>query len=114
MTDRNAVAIVATHSPVVLQEVPGSCVYKLSLSGDTCWPRRPRIETYGENVGVLTHEIFGLEVMESGFYAEIRRAVRQLATYEQVLDRFSNKLGSEAKSLVRVLLAEKNDPDGHL
>ncbi|WP_406187946.1 AAA family ATPase [Streptomyces sp. NBC_01006] len=114
LTDRNAVAIVATHSPVVLQEVPASCVYKLNLSGDTCWPRRPRIETYGENVGVLTHEIFGLEVMDSGFYAEIRRAVRQLDTYEEVLDRFGNKLGSEAKGLVRVLLAEKNDPDGHL
>ena len=30
---RNGVAIIATHSPVVLQEVPKSCVWKLRRSG---------------------------------------------------------------------------------
>ncbi|MFD9420857.1 AAA family ATPase [Streptomyces goshikiensis] len=114
LTDRNGVAVIATHSPVVLQEVPSSCVYKLSLSGATCWPRRPRIETYGENVGVLTHEVFGLEVMESGFYSEIHTAVAELDTYEQVLSRFGNKLGSEAKGLVRALLVDKEELDGQL
>ncbi|MFD7630846.1 AAA family ATPase [Streptomyces sp. NPDC059851] len=34
LTERNGVAVVATHSPpVVLQEVPRSCVYKLSGGG---------------------------------------------------------------------------------
>lgn len=75
LTERNGVAITATHSPVVLQEVPKSCVYKIGRSGSRAQGRRPRIETYGENVGVLTHEIFGLEVMRSGFYAEIKKAV---------------------------------------
>jgi predicted ATPase len=111
MTDRNGVALIGTHSPVVLQEVPRSCVWKVSPYNRRP-PRRPAIETYGENVGVLTHEIFGLEVRQSGFHAEITKAVDQLGSYEQVLDRFGGQLGGEAKGLVRILLAHR-DADGH-
>ncbi|MGX1680460.1 AAA family ATPase [Streptomyces althioticus] len=110
MTDRNGVALIATHSPVVLQEVPRSCVWKVS-PWDRRPPKRPAIETYGENVGVLTHEIFGLEVRQSGFHAELARAVDQLGSYEQVLNRFGGQLGGEAKGLVRILLAYR-DADG--
>ncbi|WP_331739946.1 AAA family ATPase (plasmid) [Streptomyces sp. NBC_00015] len=111
LTERNGVAITATHSPVVLQEVPRSCVYKISRNGSRGRARRPRIETYGENVGVLTHEIFGLEVMKSGFYAEIEKAVDQFDTYEDVLGHFEDQLGDEAKGLVRILLADKRAED---
>ncbi|MEV6012010.1 AAA family ATPase [Streptomyces sp. NPDC051976] len=107
LSERNGVAVVATHSPVVLQEVPRACVYKLIRSGERRRARRPSIETYGENVGVLTHEIFGLEVMESGFYAEIEKAVADLDSYDEVLARFHDQLGGEARGLVRILLATK-------
>ncbi|GLX41156.1 hypothetical protein Sros01_72290 [Streptomyces roseochromogenus] len=107
LTKSNGVAVIATHSPVVLQEVPRSCVHKLSRNGPHVRARRPRIETYGENIGVLTQEIFGLEVMESGFYFEIKNAVEDLDTYEQVLDHFGRQLGDEAKGLVHILLAAK-------
>ncbi|MFB8074262.1 AAA family ATPase [Streptomyces californicus] len=109
LSARNGVAVVATHSPVVLQTVPQSCVYKLIRQGESSRSERPLIETYGENVGVLTHEAFGLEVMESGFYTEIGRAVAALDTYEEVVAHFDGKLGGEAKGLVRILLAEKTD-----
>ncbi|MFE4370864.1 AAA family ATPase [Streptomyces sp. NPDC056835] len=111
LTNRNGVALIATHSPVVLQEVPRSCVLKLSRNGNHSRARRPRIETYGENVGVLTHEIFGLEVMQSGFYSEIENAVAKFATYDEVLGHFDQQLGDEAKSLVRILLADNERED---
>ncbi|MFD4865302.1 AAA family ATPase [Streptomyces sp. NPDC058412] len=106
LADRNGIAIVATHSPVVLQEVPRSCVWKLSRWG-RLRAERPSMETFGENVGVLTHEVFGLEVQESGFHALIQQAVAELDTYEDVLDRFGGQLGGEARGLVRILLADK-------
>ncbi|MGJ3561935.1 AAA family ATPase [Streptomyces sp. INA 01156] len=34
LSDRNGMAVVATHSPVVLQEVPASCVWKMIRHGD--------------------------------------------------------------------------------
>lgn len=105
LTDRNGVAVIATHSPVVLQEVPRSCVWKIGRWDRGVRPVRPEIETYGENVGILTHEVFGLEVAQSGFQAEIEKAVRECGSYEEVLARFGGQLGGEAKGLVRILLA---------
>ncbi|MDX3694753.1 AAA family ATPase [Streptomyces europaeiscabiei] len=106
LTDRNGVALMGTHSPVVLQEVPRSCVWKVSRF-DRRAPERPALETYGENVGILTHEVFNLEVRESGFHAEIEKAVNELASYERVLEHFGGHLGGEAKGLVRILLAHR-------
>ncbi|MFP5455835.1 MAG: AAA family ATPase [Alphaproteobacteria bacterium] len=60
LTAQNGVAIVATHSPVVLQETPKNCAWILDRSGNSARARRPVPETFGENVGRLTHEVFGL------------------------------------------------------
>jgi predicted ATP-dependent endonuclease of OLD family len=65
--NRNGVAVIATHSPVVLQEVPRSCVLILSRTRAEARADRPERETFGENVGILTREVFGLEVSKSGF-----------------------------------------------
>ncbi|WP_425580352.1 hypothetical protein [Streptomyces polychromogenes] len=53
LADRNGMAVVATHSPVVLQEVPTSCVHALERHGDELTARRPDLKTYGESVGEL-------------------------------------------------------------
>ena len=102
LTDRNGVALIATHSPVVLQEVPQSCVWKLSRSGHEARVDRPESETFGENVGVLTREVFGLEVTQTGFHKLVADMV-QGRTYEQVLAVFGGQLGAEGRSLARAL-----------
>lgn len=102
---RNGVALVATHSPVVLQEVPMSCVWKLRRSGVVSVAERPTLETFGENVGVLTSEVFGLEVTRSGFHSLLEKAVEMGLDYEDVLDHFGDQLGSEARAITRGLIA---------
>ncbi|MDX9887485.1 AAA family ATPase [Thauera sp.] len=105
---RNGVALVATHSPVVLQEVPMSCVWKLRRSGALSVGERPRLETFGENVGVLTGEVFGLEVTRSGFHSLLEKAVETGLSYEDVLDHFGDQLGSEARAITRGLIAARS------
>lgn len=105
LINRNGVAIVATHSPVVLQEIPLLCVWKMSRSGLESKAERPEIETFGENVGVLTREVFRLEVTHSGFHKMLSDAVEQLGSFEQVIARFDKQLGGEARALVKALLA---------
>ncbi|GAA3250754.1 ATP-dependent endonuclease [Dactylosporangium siamense] len=107
LTNRNGVALIATHSPVVLQEVPQACVWKLRRSGRTVTAERPEIETFGENVGILTREIFGLEVSRSGFHRLIANAVQEGASYDDVVLQFGNRLGGEAKGMVRALFAAR-------
>jgi predicted ATPase len=101
LTKTNGVAIMATHSPVILQEVPKSCVWKLRRIGAEANSSRPSMETFGENVGVLTNEVFGLEVMNSGFYTLIDKVAREKDSYEEVLKHFNGQLGAEARAILR-------------
>jgi hypothetical protein len=102
---RNAAAIIATHSPVVLQEVPRRCVWFLRRAGDTLEIERPAIETFGENVGVLTREAFGLEVTASGFHQLIatRASSDFFSTYDTLVESFGGQLGAEARAIARAL-----------
>lgn len=114
LSDRNGLAIVATHAPVVLQEIPAHCVWKLHRYGQHLGADRPRIETYGENVGLLTHEVFGLEVAEAGFLRELRRLVEEDYSYEAVLDRFGHRLGGEARLVLSALISMRDEPNGEI
>jgi predicted ATPase len=107
LANRNGVSILATHSPVVLQEVPRSCVWKLHRTSKEKAVRvvRPNIETFGENVGVLTNEVFRLGETKSGFYRMIEDAVGQESSYEAILHRFGNQLGAEARAEARGLMS---------
>ncbi|RDV05219.1 AAA family ATPase [Undibacter mobilis] len=97
---RNGAAIIATHSPVVLQEVPATCVWILRRSGDVVVSERPSLETFGENVSVLTREVFGLEVTQSGFHKMISDALAgNGGSYEQAIDDFNGQLGAEARAV---------------
>ncbi len=108
LINRNGVAIIATHSPVVLQEVPRSCVWKVRRSGRATEVERPEIETFGENVGILTREVFGLEVTRSGFHRLLVEAVDSDRHYEAVVHHFDGQLGDEARALIRALIASDN------
>ncbi|MFC8350804.1 ATP-dependent endonuclease [Streptomyces sp. NPDC057280] len=108
LTERNGVAIIATHSPVVLQEVPKECVWAIRRYGNHRVADRPDTETFGENVGVLTREIFGLEVAKSGFHRALEEAVAQDLSYEEVLAKFNHQLGMEGRALARAAIAHRD------
>lgn len=104
----NGVAIVATHSPVILQEVPKSCAWKLKRSGNLMGADRLPRETFGENVGLLTNDVFGLEVTESGFYTLLNRIiVEKNYDYDSVIEVFSGQLGTEARSIVMAIISNR-------
>ena len=106
--NRNGVAIIATHSPVVVQEVPQSCVWKLTRLRTEGRSDRPERETFGENVGVLTREIFGLEVAKSGFHAMLQAAVDAHGTFESILQEYDEQLGFEAQGILRSMIATRD------
>ncbi|WP_156831311.1 AAA family ATPase, partial [Arhodomonas aquaeolei] len=107
LVNRNGVAIVATHSPVVLQEVPKSCVSIIRRSRLTSEVDEPEIETFAENVGVLTREVFGLEVSKSGFHDLLAQSVEEGKGFEEIEEEYRNRLGFEGKALLRAILSEK-------
>jgi predicted ATPase len=106
--NRNGVAIIATHSPVVVQEVPRSCVWKLTRLRTEGRSDRPERETFGENIGALTKEIFGLEVSKSGFHDVLQSAVDGGGTFDSIFEEYREQLGIEAQAIVRVLIAARD------
>jgi hypothetical protein len=104
LSNRNAIAIIATHSPVVLQEIPKSCVWKITRSGLASACERPETETFGENVGLLTREVFGLEVSKSGFNALLATEAARAQSYEEVLAVFNGQLGLEGRAILRSIM----------
>ncbi|HIH0944509.1 TPA: AAA family ATPase [Vibrio cholerae] len=106
LIERNGVAIVATHSPVIVQEVPQKCVWKLNRFGKRFRFDRPSIQTFGENIGILTRDIFGLEVQNSGFnnvVKDINKSIRSESDFYSLWD----QLGSEAKIMLQMLKIDK-------
>lgn len=111
LSDRNGIAVVATHSPVVLQEVPRSCVWMLSRTGLVAKAERPKEETFGENVGILTQAVFDLEVTDSGFHRLLKKAIdsadNPAEAYDSVLAQFGGQIGLEGRAILRSLTAIK-------
>lgn len=113
LQDRNGVAIIASHSPVLVQEVPKSCVWKLTRIRTEGRADRPERETFGENVGVLTREIFGLEVVKSGFHDVLSSAVYAGGNFESIMSEYNYQLGVEAQALLRTLIALQAKDNGN-
>ncbi|WP_434157799.1 AAA family ATPase [Stutzerimonas stutzeri] len=110
LVDRNAIALIATHSPVVLQEVPKSCVFVLTRNGSQQRIDQPERETFGENVGALTKSVFGLEVVKSGFHDILTGSVQSGRSFEEILSDYSGQLGLEGQLILRAMLELKNEP----
>jgi predicted ATPase len=108
LVDRNGVAIIATHSPVVLQEVPKSCVSILRRIRLTANVDRPENETFAENVGILTREVFGLEVSKSGFHNLLAISVSSGKNYEEIEQEYNHQLGFEGKAILRSMIAARD------
>jgi len=109
LIQRNGVAVIATHSPVILQEVPASCVWKLYRSGPLSSVLRPSQNTFGENVGTLTREVFGLEVTDSGFYRFLTDKVQAShMNFDELVTLFDGQLGGEARAILRALVFERD------
>lgn len=110
LTSQNGVAILATHSPVVIQMIPKSCVSKIFRRGTYAKIERLPQETFGENLGVLTREVFNLEIEKSGFHDELNFAVLdgENRSYEDILHQYKDQVGYEGKAILRAMVFDRD------
>ncbi|WGE54817.1 ATP-binding protein [Actinobacillus equuli subsp. equuli] len=107
---KNAIAIISTHSPIVLQEVPRSCIWKMYRTGEFIKFERPEIETYGENINTITRDVFRLELENSGFYRELKNYLYENElTASEVIHHYNDQIGFEGKSYLNILELYKNE-----
>ena len=65
---RKSVMLVATHSPVILQELMSNNVRIVSRTADSIHFNRPLIETFGGDIGEISSEVFGLNTDRTYFF----------------------------------------------
>jgi predicted ATP-dependent endonuclease of OLD family len=101
-------AVIATHSPVVIQEIPANRVLVFQREGNVTTAEPLRVESFGESLSELTRHVFETNEVESLY----RRTLRNLAekeAVEQVMKRFSLGLSLSAEAY---LLAQYGKQDG--
>lgn len=104
MVGRNGVAIVATHSPVVLQEVPSRCVSVLRRVGADLRVWKLDTESFGESVSRLTAEVFHLEVGRTGYHQVLDDLLKKHSgDAQKVVASMDNQLGSEGRFVLHAL-----------
>jgi len=98
-------AIIATHSPVVLQEMPARYVQVLRRMADHSRIIETSIETFAENIGVITQEVFNLGDGTTDWH-ETLRAMARRHSLEEIEEMFGRKLSFTARSYVLSVLDE--------
>jgi len=106
---KNAVCIVATHSPIILQEVASDCVWILQRSGLNVSCNRPNIESFGESVGILTREVFGFELTKTGFHTILKKDVDNGVSYDNIITEMNDKISNSAKILLSNMIHRRDN-----
>lgn len=107
LEESNAVCIVATHSPVILQETMARHVRVVYRTGETLSLKQPKLETFGENIGILTYDTFGLTASSSDFHLALNQLADGLGSVEQIDPIFSPGLSSQSRAYVLARLTAR-------
>ena len=75
---KDAFSIVATHSPVVVQETLSRHVKIVRRSGAQLKIIKPEIQTFGENIGSITSHVFGLSTDVTDYHNEIDKVIQNI------------------------------------
>lgn len=95
----NSFAIIATHSPIVIQEIPSKRVILLTRENNSTIAAKMEFETFGENISELTRHVFDT-VSITNFYKEVLKNLSKTKSYDEVCDLFDNNLSFNAKAFL--------------
>jgi transcriptional regulator with XRE-family HTH domain len=108
LTDLNAFCVIATHSPVLLQETLAEHVRYVRRIGDTLHIENPKLETFGENVGVLTYSSFGLTASSTDYHQALDLLIKGCDSMDEVNEFFPLGLSGQATAYVLAKLYENS------
>lgn len=107
LRENDAFAIIATHSPVVVQETLARHISVVRRVGSETHISSPRIETYGESIGEITNEVFGLNSNATDFHQTLADLVEAGLSLEMIEGMFDRGLSLQARAFVMTLIAGK-------
>lgn len=112
ITRMNGIGVIATHNPLILQELQTECV-KITIRKDNNFSFRELkdlgINSYGENANILNNIVFGIDIQNTGYYQYLKSLnINELLSKSEEI---RSKLGSEGRVLLNLLIEEKSEKD---
>jgi ABC-type multidrug transport system ATPase subunit len=83
--------IIATHSPLIIRELLSSNVYIMERDETVLSVRKPISETFGENLTVLTEDIFGNNIVPNQYKKILNRLVASGKSYDKIVSIISSE-----------------------
>ena len=104
--------MIATHSPVVLQEVMSENVRVIRRDGDVLSIRKPLLETYGENLSSIVSDVFNLTSDNTRYYDVFDSLYDKwecgtMKSAQDVLRCFNERLGARISTQMAQYLISK-------
>lgn len=107
ITRMNGICVVATHNPLILQELQTKCI-KITTKRKDCFEIKNladfNINSYGESVTVLNSTVFGIDIQNTGYYQYLTSL--NIDKLKSDKNELQSKLGSEGRILLKSLLGE--------
>ena len=103
----DAFCVIATHSPVVLQETMARHVHVVRREGDKISVNKPTTQTFGENIGIITSEVFGLTSDVTDYHQNLSNISEHLSNLDEVEALFDGELSMQARAYLMGLFATK-------
>lgn len=102
---KNSFMILSTHSPVVLQETLSKDVFIIRREGKFTNITNPEIQTFGENIGIITSHVFDLSSDLTDYHSELDKVIKSFkGKPSEVLDKiealFDGQLSFQAKAYI--------------
>lgn len=113
LVDRyDSFCIIATHSPIIIQELQSRNIYVIEREGNYASTRRLEKEPFGENLTVITDEIFGNREVPRHYLKLLRSLVDAGHSFDEILSFIENDdvpLSLNARLFIKSLLSERNE-----
>jgi hypothetical protein len=102
-------AIIATHSPIVLQEIPARDIRILEREGNVPIISRYPTESFGESLTEIVNTAFRVDERHKNYFRILRQLVNTQGTREGVANLFNKKLSLNARMALHALTAKPGE-----
>lgn len=112
LDEYHSYAVMATHSPVILQEVPGRYIAHVIRDENWTYTVDVPIETFGSELSAIVDTIFEVDMVHSNYKNVMERLVASMRfrgenTYKTINSYFDGQLSFQARMFLRSLIDER-------
>lgn len=110
----NSYGLIVTHSPIIIRELLSRNVLVMKRDGNQLSTYKIGIESFGENVSVLTNEVFGSEDIKPYYKRQIKELAELGAEYDEIVKEIQTEgipLGLNLQMYVKNLTKANGDEE---